>query len=157
VGGCQTTPPATLADVPPEDFALGVTVTPGADAPRRYVLDADGTLRASTGRGVTAQTLPPAVRRLDARTRERLWALARESYVLDPGNPYRADASALYGPAPGASVALVDVTASGVRRAAALDLAGEAGPFVRPLLDELAALTWQEPVPTPTSTSSPQP
>ncbi len=84
----------------PQDLAIAATVfsprvpLPASSLPRslkpgRFVLEADGVLRASRGAVLEASTFPPRVRQLSPRQSDQLWRLIRDSGLLDADNPNR--------------------------------------------------------------------
>lgn len=116
-GGCasQSKPsPSAVQGVDyPQDFALSVTViTPGretdssgrdlsfgqdlADRPGRYIVEADGLLRAATGAGATTRVYPPRTKYLSDRQMADLWNklewMRPDLQIGDPGEdtPIRA-------------------------------------------------------------------
>jgi hypothetical protein len=108
LGACSSPPrvaPPAGTPVPqerPSDFVLAATVLAGARTgdpaglprslqPARYIVEADGALRAATGPGSDEQTFPPRSRQLSPREFDQLWALVRDSGLLDPACPARVD------------------------------------------------------------------
>ncbi len=97
-GGCRsnTPPPAPVVAAPPDerpdDFVLAATVfspkgMEGKKLPRslraaRYIVEADGVLRAAQGPGADVTTFPGQTRRLTAREFDALWRMVRESGLL---------------------------------------------------------------------------
>ena len=86
LAACSTTRGGNPGDLPehrPSDFTLGVVVfgSPDADSvamrSARYIVEPDGTLRASFGEGSDGNTYPPITRRLDASTLDALWLRVR--------------------------------------------------------------------------------
>lgn len=82
--------------MPPSDAMLSVTVMPQRPrfqrperefAPARYVVEADGMLRAAVGEGVTVETYPGRTRDLSPDEWANLWKVALETGVLDPDDP----------------------------------------------------------------------
>jgi hypothetical protein len=82
----------------PDDLAIAATVfsprTPLPDVnlprsirPARYIIEADGVLRAS--QGTEAVTFPSRVRQLSPRQADQLWEILLDSGLLDEGNPNR--------------------------------------------------------------------
>lgn len=129
---------------PPEDFVVALTVLgdpsgaggrsrPGLRA-ARYVVEADGVLRAAIGQGVTPSTFPPMTRTLDDGQIRDLWRLASAA-AQQPGeviaNPD------LFQGGPGSAV--LYLSAGGTRRARAVSLGD---PAIAGLADELARLAW---------------
>lgn len=154
LAGCHTAlpDPASLADRP-HDFVLAATVyapapadgaTPRARRPARYIVEADATLRTSIGQGSGADTFPPPTRVLSTRQSDRLWALLRDSGLLEPGNRYLLPAPVTE--APGTLAAAIDVTYRGGRAhlLVPLDGADAESLAAERLVDELAALSWIE-------------
>jgi hypothetical protein len=104
--GCHTpssVPYAQVAPPPqtrPHDFVLAATVIgptrtvepvglPRSLKPARYIVEADGCLRAATGPGSDEQTFPPRSRQLTPRQADQLWRLVLDSGLLDPASPVR--------------------------------------------------------------------
>lgn len=84
------------ADMPPSDAMLSVTVMPQRPrfqrperefAPARYVVEADGVLRAAVGEGVTVETYPGRTRDLTPDEWANLWEVALATGVMDPADP----------------------------------------------------------------------
>ena len=84
----------TPPDDRPSDLAMAATVfgprvplpdvaLPRSLQPARYIIEADGVLRAGKG----SVGYPPAARRLTPRQRDQLWRVIRDSGLLDEGNP----------------------------------------------------------------------
>src|SRR5437868_1660258 len=79
----QLTPQAS----PPADFALALTILapsktradklPRGQRPARYLLAADGALRASQGMGASTLDFPPVVRNLRDAQRQEIWAMVK--------------------------------------------------------------------------------
>jgi hypothetical protein len=80
------------------DLALAATVfsprvplpesgLPRSLRPARYIVEADGVLRAA--QGPTSPGFPPRVRQLAPREVDQLWRLLRDSGLLDEANPGR--------------------------------------------------------------------
>lgn len=82
--------------MPPSDAMLSVTVMPQRPrfqrterefAPARYVVEADGVLRAAVGEGVTVETYPGRTRDLTPDEWANLWQVALSTGVMDPTDP----------------------------------------------------------------------
>jgi len=148
--GCGSVPRAGVTrDTPPAAFGLSVTVIRGDAAtpnplhrPARYVLEADGWLRAGTGPGATRETLPPRVRRLTHTQRQRLWDLTRDSGLLDPDCPVRIASGD--GPIPTRAHPLLLVTAETGRGrfSCAVALESVLGEPYEPMLEALSGWAW---------------
>lgn len=160
LGGCAS--PGTLERATaPDDFVLGVTVydrpsatpvssTRGEDLPRalkpgRYIVEADGVLRASLGNAAKADVFPPMTRRLSEAQVDRLWQLTNATGVFgeEPvGEPVGPVAG--YLPPSGRITALIEAFAAGRRTATAMSIeSAEQDPRpVRALTDALAELAW---------------
>lgn len=95
LGGCASSASRRLG-APPSDAILSVTVMPQRPrfqrterefAPARYVVEADGVLRAAVGEGVTVQTYPGRTRDLTPDEWATLWDTLLATGVLDPDDP----------------------------------------------------------------------
>lgn len=81
--GCMTTRDSTLPDRRPSDFTLGVVVMgtdesdPTSRKPARYIIEPDGSFRASVGSGSSTSTYPPFTRRLEPDQLDQVWDLVR--------------------------------------------------------------------------------
>lgn len=96
LASCSTTnerDPIELPEQRPSDFTLGVVVfgDPDADSiemrSARYIIEPDGTLRASFGEGSDGLTYPPITRKVDGSTMDAIWDRVR-SMDLD-GDDWR--------------------------------------------------------------------
>lgn len=155
--GCasQTKPvPAAVRGVDfPQDFALSVTVmTPGretddngrdlsfgkdlADRPGRYIVEADGLLRAATGAGATTRVYPPRTKYLTDRQMADLWNklewMRPDLQIGDPGEdtPIRTSHS----------TAIIHVAADGRRTTRVANL--EEDEWARSLVRTLGEHAW---------------
>jgi len=93
LGGCTAAGQMTLPNSRPGDFTLGVVVYGTEDAgavetrSARYIIDADGYLRASVGAGSSPSTYPKITRRLDAAQLDQIWDLVHRLMLGgDPGS-----------------------------------------------------------------------
>jgi len=172
VGGCATPvpgpPPASSAAEPrsPVDLAIDVTVLPGAkvnalrgdDAPAgvlllrtKYVLLADGSLRAEVGEGVEVLVRPGRVRTLTMEEVADLWLFLESRGLSAPRDDLYLGNPALLAPRPDEVLTIVTVTADGWTRSilerrvptapSAADAAAPPG-AVADLVRQLAALAW---------------
>ena len=79
----MTTRESALPDRRPSDFTLGVVVvgTSETESPThksaRYIVEPDGSFRASLGSGSTINTYPPFTRRLETTHLDEVWDLVR--------------------------------------------------------------------------------
>ena len=79
--------PIAFPEQRPSDFTLGVVVfgDPDADSiemrSARYIIEPDGTLRASFGEGSDGLTYPPITRRVDGSTLDAIWDRVRSMDV----------------------------------------------------------------------------
>lgn len=164
IGGCAArgglgdgSPPAAR----PDDFVLAVTVydqpsdqpvhttrtsdLPRALRPARYIVEADGVLRASLGAAASPSVFPPMTRRLSEDQLNTLWTLTLDTGVFDEEPPgERIGPVASYKPPRGRITALIESFAAGQRISCALGIEGaeqEHQP-VRTLTDALAELAW---------------
>ncbi len=162
--GCSATG-SLDADSAPDDFVLGVTVydlpsaepvsstdtsrLPRAQRPARYVIEADGVLRASFGTAASPAYFPPMTRRLTPEQIDHLWALTRQTGVFpavegSQGVGEQVGPVAGYEPPMGRITALIESFAAGHRASAALPIEPsdqQPGP-VYALTDALAELAW---------------
>jgi len=80
----------TFQDHRPADFTLGVVVFGDEQAREvsnlsaRYIVDAEGNLRASIGDGSNAGTYPKITRRLSSEDLDRIWTSIEELELGDP-------------------------------------------------------------------------
>ncbi len=154
--GCAAAPEpvdAAVADTPPPDFTLALTVMsqvnrrntaalPRDRRPARFVIETDWVLRSYTGRGpIDTETFPRETRQLSATQVQSLWSDLRAAGLLDHDNP------AIVGRAPAPAdikqdkpLWVVTFTADTDRRTLVLD-ADPRGPAA-PLLNNLADLAW---------------
>src|SRR5262245_38039155 len=147
-------PPPPIPEERPQDFVLAATVLTPTDVkttnlprslrPARYIVEADGVLRAAVGAGSTTTTYPPQTRQLTARQMDSLWRQLRESNLLDPGNPSRIDAPEAVARAPDRTTALIFVGGDGrrVTLRVLLDRRTEDAVAAERLVDRLADLAW---------------
>ncbi len=86
LASCSTTnqrDPIAFPEQRPSDFTLGVVVfgDPDADSiemrSARYIIEPDGTLRASFGEGSDGLTYPPITRKVDGSTMDAIWDRVR--------------------------------------------------------------------------------
>lgn len=159
VCGCSSKPrpvaqPEPIPDERPVDFVLAATVftpenlktdsLPRSLRPARYIVEADGALRASVGPGATVTTFPPQTRQLTAKQVDGLWRQIRETDLLDAGNPARVNDPEAIPRTPDRTTALVYVGYSGKRVTLRLllDRASEDSLAAERLMDRLAELAW---------------
>ncbi len=151
--GC-TTAYRTVENLPPDDFALAVTVyAPPAEGerparwarPAQYIVEPDGSLRAAIGEGAVAASYPARTRTLDHRQVERLWRLLEDSALLRPDHPFRIASAESFVPLPDRPVAVISVSREGRREivAVSVDADDADGEAARQLVDRLAGLAWQ--------------
>lgn len=171
---------ALLADNPPADFWLGVTVLrpvplgaiinartepPNSTIPRpaRYIVEADAILRVAIGYGATEKTFPPETRQLTPQQLADIWQLLRDSALVDPDHPDRTgripELEEFSRTTQGRGGYSVSFCIAGDRRILAIDEASPAAADARRLVDQLAALAWIKPrvatdaaAPTPETT-----
>ncbi|MFG0306220.1 MAG: hypothetical protein ACF8Q5_08410 [Phycisphaerales bacterium JB040] len=153
LGACSTPRPAR--DTVPPAFEASLTVLhdrgepvpddAGPLAPARFVVEADGWLRAGRGTGVSRATLPPRVRRLPTDDRDRLWELVRQSGLLDPNDPVRIASG--NGPLPDRARPLLVITVRGDEgmHAGAVALRSSLAEPYRPMLELLHERAWMSP------------
>jgi len=96
LASCSTSSERDPIELPkqrPSDFTLGIVVFGDPDAETietrsaRYIIEPDGTLRASFGEGSDGLTYPPMTRRVDDSTLDAIWDRVR-SMDLD-GDDWR--------------------------------------------------------------------
>ncbi len=132
LGGCVSQGAMHLPDRRPGDFTLGVVVYGDEDAPgvehrpARYIVDADGYLRASVGSGSSPSTYPKITRRLSRAQLDEVWSMIEG---LDLGEPIADGAVLMDG-------YLIEIRSAGTSRAWAAD--ASAADFV----GFLAGLAW---------------
>lgn len=160
VGGCRSSSPApppaaeAVPDERPKDFIFAATVyspksmreaaLPRSLKPARYIIEADGVLRAAVGPGATVETYPGQTRQLTPRQFDSIWRLVRDSGMLDPGNPSRVDDPETIQREPGRTTALVYI-GYGERRTTlriVLDRTSEGAASAEKVIDKLAELAW---------------
>jgi len=166
---------ALLADHPPGDFWLGVTVlrpiplgaiinarTEPANStiprPARYVVEADAILRVAVGYGATEKTFPPETRQLTAQEFADIWQTLRASALVDPDHPGRTgklpELEEFSRDTQGRGGYSVSFCIAGDRRILAIDEASPAAADARRLVDQLAALAWIKPRPAADTTAT---
>lgn len=149
--GCQSAPDLSRLVDRPEDFTVAVTVhnpdapagTPRHLRPARFVLEADSVLRWSPG--ATPRGFPPPIRTLTPAQHTEIWALVRESGLLEPDVPYL-----VYGPVTLGSeeldgpVALIEIAFAGVQASSQipLDRSSDESVLAERLVDRLAELAF---------------
>lgn len=143
-----------LPDERPPDLVLSATVfspslMQGAKLPRslqpsRYVVEADGILRAAIGPGASSTTFPSQTRQLTPRQFDGLWRLIRESGLLDSGSSARVDDPESIVREPARTTAVFFVTFGGERATLriTLDRSSETAVNAEKILDRLAELAW---------------
>ncbi len=161
LAGCRA--PLTHAPASrPEDFALAVTVTPRPGLvtvenpdpwvglapyarPARYVLEVDGTLRADFGPGVREPGFPGGVRWLSEPERDALYALAAQQGLLTVNAPGFQRAAEAVSPPTEEAFAVASFSLDGRHLGVTARIEDDADPAsaaLRPLVVELARLTW---------------
>jgi hypothetical protein len=159
LGGCRSTPPPPPAPEPvperrPEDFVLSATVMTPRDVegvrlprslrPARYIVEADGVLRAAVGAGSTTMTFPAQTRQLTPAQFEGLWRQMRESGLLDAANPSRIEGPEEAVASREHTTALIYASYLGRRRTlrVLLDRGSAEALAAERLVDRLAELAW---------------
>lgn len=112
--------------------------------PAFYVLEPDGTLRAEFGPGVTGKSLPVIARRLDPAQADLIYNTARSANLLEPDAQGRVRSPLDLNPEHELPEARVVVTVEGRTRYLAIPLHANDATGARPVIDELATLTWQQ-------------
>jgi hypothetical protein len=159
-----------IPETRPEDFTLAVTVlgpgrgpspvVKGGDGkgdeevaapqlprslrPGRYIVEADGALRAALGPGAEATTFPAQTRQLSPRQVDLLWRLVRDSGLLDATNPGRIEGPDEALRSPDRTTALFYVAYAGQRVTVRtlLDRSGEDALAAERVVDRLAEWAW---------------
>lgn len=145
---------------PPPDFWLAITVlrapaeTAGRAAayqklpvgirPARYIIEADGILRAATGSGANVNTFPDQTRQLDDAQIASLWTTLRDSSLVRADHPSRGVEAAVSAIGD-KTVYVVSFAAGGTRRVLTMEAApkpGEGAEEVRQLVERVAGLAW---------------
>ncbi len=160
-----------LADAPPADFWLAVTVMrpiplgalinarteadrSNRPRPARYVVEADAILRVAIGYGATEQTFPPQTRQLSRTQWTGLWHTLRDSGLADPDHPSRTarlpTLDEIGASTEGRGGYFVSFCIAGERRAVFIDEAAPEADHARALVEHLDALAWIVPKPAPT-------
>jgi hypothetical protein len=157
--GCRSTlpklesPAAVLPDERPEDLAVAATVfsprvplpedtLPRSLRPARYIIEADGVLRAAEG--ASAPAFPPRVRQLTPRQADQVWRLVRDSGLLDEGNPARLSDPETASRSGDRTTAMVFASYGGQRTTlrVLLDRSSQDAIAAERLVDHLAELSW---------------
>jgi hypothetical protein len=143
-----------LPDQRPADFIMSATVfspraaeavsLPRSLRPARYIVEADGVLRAGTGTDVGINTFPPQTRRLTARQWDALWREVRDSGLLDPGSPARVDDPETLQRDPTRTTALFFISFAETRATlrVPLDRSDDVAVSAERVVDQLAELAW---------------
>jgi len=160
LAACRSnTPPPAPAEAPlpderPADFVLAATVysprsmekarLPRSLKPARYIIEADGVLRAAVGPGSAGTTFPGQTRRLTPAEFDSLWRMVRESGLLDPGSAWRVEDPGEITRASDRTTALVYVGYGGRRTTLRLllDRSGPEAVAAERVVDRLAELAW---------------
>ncbi len=149
--GCRTTGTMTIPQRRPADFTLGVVVycdhawEKTEECPARYIVEADGTMRASVGDGSGPLTHPPINRRLDQATMDHLWDLTHDLSVFTADetgpHPHVVHSPETYFPGDGAGY-LIEIRSLDDQSAWAMP---KDDPTAWALVRELAELSWVKP------------
>lgn len=153
--------PAAAEPIPPDDrpadFMLAATVhspesmskarLPRSLQPARYVVEADGVLRAAVGEDSQTTTFPGRTRQLTPREFDALWRLVRESGLLDAENAARVEGPDELTRAPDRTTAIVYVSFDGRRMTlrTLLDRTSPGAAEVERVIDRLAEWAWVNP------------
>ena len=137
--------------VVPDDFSVDLTILARPEGARadqrtsRIMLEADGSLRYETRRGLGPNTVPPLVRRLDREQMARVWDSASRAGLTDPASgDVEADLRRAKPPARRGSVWLLAMTGGSERWMFARTTEGDTQPdaAIVSFGRELAALAW---------------
>jgi hypothetical protein len=153
--------PAAAEPIPPDDrpadFVLAATVhspesmskarLPRSLQPARYVVEADGVLRAAVGGAAQTTTFPGRTRQLTPREFDALWRLVRESGLLDSQNVARIEGPDDLTRAPDRTTAIVYVSFGGRRMTlrTLLDRTSPGAAETERVIDRLAEWAWVNP------------
>lgn len=148
---CSSTPPPVAAPLPstrPADFTLAATVyspdvpsLPRSLRPARYILGADGALRAASGAPASEETFPPIRAQLTPTQIDELWQLVRGSDLLNPSHPARVRNPQAIPASFDAPTALLRISSGDAATTlqVPLDRSGDAGLPAEQIVDRLAA------------------
>jgi hypothetical protein len=161
LSACGTTPKKLeRSSVPPPDqrpvdLALAATVfaprvplpdveLPRAIRPARYIVEADGVLRASVGAASDAAAFPPRVRQLSPRQADQVWRALLDSGLLDDANPNRLSDPESAMRSGDRTTAMIFVSYQGKRTTlrVLLDRATPDAVAAERVIDRLAELAW---------------
>src|SRR5207302_1379451 len=111
----------------------------------RYIVEADGVLRAALGSGSGPTTFPAQTRTLTHRQVRDLWRMIGDAGLLDPASPARIPEPERTVPRAEAPVAVLEITAGGKATGARVGLAANSpdSAAARDLIDRLAEWAWQ--------------
>jgi hypothetical protein len=168
-----------MADEPPADFSLAVTVLrpvplgalinartdagrPTVQRPASYIIEADAILRVAVGYGASEKTFPAETRQLTAAQFAELWRSLRDSALVDPDHPNRTGRlptlEEFTRTTEGRGGYTIAFSIAHDRRVLAIDEAAPAAQDARDLVASLLALAWVRPAdaePATTSESAP--
>lgn len=146
------TPPPTER---PADLAVAVTVfsprkplppstLPRSLKPGRYILEADGVLRASRAAVPDAAGFPPRARQLSPRQQDQVWRVIRDSGLLEGDNPNQINDPESAARSGDHTTALIYVAFQGRRSTLRilLDRSGADAVAAERIIDRLAELSW---------------
>lgn len=152
---------ALAESTPPPDFWLAIAVLRApADAasraaayqklpvevrPSRYIMEADGILRAATGSGASLETFPDQTRQLTPEEVRSLWETLRTSALVRDDHPARRGVGPTVSSIGDRTVYVVSFAAGGWRRVLAMDALpepGEGAEDARRLVERAAELAW---------------
>lgn len=142
----------------PGDFAVAITIyspvtdpggldtLPARLRPSRYVLEADGALRAEVRPGLTADDYPPRIRHLSGEQMDRIWRLVSAGPLADPDEPARIGGPVEVEPSPGRTDAIIYIADDHSRRFYRVNMLGASEPSraAAELVERLAQLAWVE-------------
>lgn len=150
LSACASSPEPAPPAQRPQEFVLSATVYAPAGQgtarperalrPGRYIVEADGVLRAALGPGATTTTYPHQTRQLTPDQLDALWRTLVASGLLTDPDATPVPNPDIYTPPEGRTTAVVYAAWRGRREAVAVSLDRHRGAIT--LIDHLAELAW---------------